>query len=92
MTDYIFDAIMGFVDKGTSVLLSVHDLADLNRADIIVILDEGKIVVRKSPEDLLNSTSEGFSTLPQETTKERSTFTFPRQELDDGLRHRPAPN
>jgi ABC-type multidrug transport system ATPase subunit len=52
MTDHIFGVIEDIVDRGATVLLATHDHRGVDRSDRTFLLDEGRIVVSGTPDDL----------------------------------------
>lgn len=57
-TEHIFDISTALAEGGTSVLLATHKLEYLTNADRILVLDDGRIRVSTSPDELLEETSE----------------------------------
>ncbi|MFD9637897.1 ABC transporter ATP-binding protein, partial [Streptomyces violascens] len=49
----IFDEIRSLADDGSTVLLITHRLASVRHADLVHVLDQGRLVESGSPADLL---------------------------------------
>ena len=53
--DYILDTILSNFKEGSSILISTHLIADIERIlDEVVFIDEGKIVLNSSADELRN--------------------------------------
>lgn len=57
-TEHIFSIVSELTSDVTGILLTTHKVEYLYDADRILVLDDGRIIVRASPEELLDRTVE----------------------------------
>lgn len=57
-SEHIFSVAAELTTNGTGVLVSTHKLEYVQKADNILLLDDGEILIQMSPEELLDRTTE----------------------------------
>ncbi|WP_276299776.1 ABC transporter ATP-binding protein [Halorussus lipolyticus] len=56
MTEYVFDVVADLADDGMAILLATHNLTGAGKADDVLLLDHGDVVMSGSPADFVART------------------------------------
>ena len=59
----MWQAVRGIVDGGTTVMMTTHLIEEAERADRVVIMDQGKIIADGSPAELRRVAGQGVITM-----------------------------